>query len=458
MAMTRAKQLWAGTVILVTFSFLAGLALWILFAGEAKQPELSAGSAAALRRPTGYPQLISSEPLPEADGEMCEPAGPAGAQWAPASLVVEGPQERLAALPASRADAGVNSTIDATRAPQRAIRDTFPTYSAIAVNTNTNEVFLQDENLFGIKVFNRTDNTPPHAGFTEPKRVLGGLQTKLEFNCALYIDPANGDVYSVNNDTVDTMTVFPRDAKGNVAPMRALKTPHRSYGIAVDEQAQELFLTVEHPPKVVVYHKTASGKDKPIRTLEGDRTRLADAHGIAIDTKNKWMFVSNHGSTSNPKKAGGWFDPPSIAVYPLQANGDIAPLRVIAGPKSRLNWPAHVYTDAEHGELYVANDAGNSILVFRETDNGDVAPLRVLQGPKTGLNNPTSLFVDTKNQELFVSNMGNHSATVYPRTAEGDMSPLRTIRSAPADKPALMIGNPGAAAYDSKREEILVPN
>ncbi len=32
------------------------------------------------------------------------------------------------------------------------------------------------------------------------------------------------------------------------------------------------------------------------------------------------------------------------------------------------------------------------------------------------------------------------------------------IRSAPAGKMAQMIGNPGAVAYDSKREEILVPN
>ena len=54
--------------------------------------------------------------------------------------------------------------------------------------------------------------------------------------------------------------------------------------------------------------------------------------------------------------------------------------------------------------------------------------------------------------------MGNHSATVYARTAAGDVAPLRTIRSAPRGKKADMIGNPGAAAYDSKREEILVPN
>jgi hypothetical protein len=63
-----------------------------------------------------------------------------------------------------------------------------------------------------------------------------------------------------------------------------------------------------------------------------------------------------------------------------------------------------------------------------------------------------------KNQELWVANMGNHSATVYPLSAGGDVAPLRTIRSAPPDKKAMMIGNPGAISFDTKREELLIPN
>jgi len=428
----------------IAAAVLAAVAACVIFAGPAsKQP--TARSEAVHLRPTGYPQLIATQPLPETNGEMCPVET--------AFLQEPNAPQRTASASANRAP-----TRDADRSPIRVIRDTYPTYSAIGVDTNSNEIFLQDENLFGIKVFNRTENTPSSAAFSEPKRMLGGLLTKLEFNCGLYIDPKSGDIYSVNNDTVDTMTVFPRDAKGNVKPMRALHTPHRAYGVAVDEEAQELYLTIEHPPEIDVYRKTANGEDKPIRTLKGDNTHLADAHGIAIDPKDGWMFVSNHGSSSSPGKKGGWFDPPSITVYPLKATGDTAPIRAIAGPKTQLNWPAHIYLDREHGELYVANDAGESILVFRETDNGDVTPTRVLRGTQTGLKNPTSLFVDTKNNELLVSNMGNHSATVYPRTASGDVAPVRTIRSAPAGKQADMIGNPGAAAYDTKREEILVPN
>jgi DNA-binding beta-propeller fold protein YncE len=117
-----------------------------------------------------------------------------------------------------------------------------------------------------------------------------------------------------------------------------------------------------------------------------------------------------------------------------------------------------MYVDTENGELYVANDGDDSVLVFRVLDDGDVPPLRVIKGAKTGIKSPTGVWLDAKNQELWVSSMGNHSATVFPRMANGDLPPLRTIRSAPVGKRALAIGNPGAVAYDSKRGEILVPN
>ena len=108
--------------------------------------------------------------------------------------------------------------------------------------------------------------------------------------------------------------------------------------------------------------------------------------------------------------------------------------------------------------MYVANDIGNSILVFNVTDSGDVAPKRVIQGPKTNLRNPTGVWVDLKNNEVWAANFMNHSATVYPLNASGDVAPLRIIRSGPMNEPALGIGNPHPVAYDSKREQILVPN
>ena len=378
-------------------------------------------------------------------------------------------------------------TIHLLRAPERTIQDTYSSFSAVAVDVARNEIVLEDENRDQIMMYGRLDNTPAQATMSEPKRVIGGSHTKISQNCGLYVDPLTGDVYSVNADTTNYMTVWSRQASGNVAANRELVTPHRAFGVVIDEEAKELFMTIEHPPAVVVFPKTARENDAPLRILEGDKTQLAEVHGVALDTKNQLLYVANQGPTSRNSNDVGWardvepgkptvewtpdsdrwmylvpgsgeFRPPSITVYPLKASGDTPPLRVIQGPLTRLDWPAHLSLDVEHGELFVANSVTDEILVFRASDNGNVAPIRVLKGPHTGLGHPHGVFVDTKNDELVVANFGNHSSTVYRRNASGDTPPLRTVRAAPASAPAPMFGSIGALAYDTKRDQILAPN
>jgi len=112
----------------------------------------------------------------------------------------------------------------------------------------------------------------------------------------------------------------------------------------------------------------------------------------------------------------------------------------------------------ERGELFVANDTADTVTVFKADANGDVAPIRVLKGPNTLIKNPTGVSVDVKNNELWIANFGSHAATVFPIDANGNATPRRVIRSAPADTPAPMIGNPHTMAFDSKRGEVLVSN
>jgi len=306
--------------------------------------------------------------------------------------------------------------------------------------------------------------------------------------CGAYIDPRTLDVYVTNNDTQDWMPVFSKNAKGNVAPDRLLATPHRTWGITADETRQELYMTIQFPSAVIVYRKTAANNEAPLRLLEGDATELADPHGIALDVKNDLMIVANHGnrrfyggaavstltesweawigrSTADlnglPRRylpGLGKFEMPSINIYARGASGNTPPLRVIKGPKTQLNWPSHVAVHEDRGEIFVANDADDSVLVFRASDSGDVAPTRVIKGPKTKVKNPTGLSMDVKNGELWVASMGNFTAAAFPITANGDVAPLRAIRGGPTNQTALMIGNPGAVGYDSKRQQILVPN
>ena len=117
-----------------------------------------------------------------------------------------------------------------------------------------------------------------------------------------------------------------------------------------------------------------------------------------------------------------------------------------------------VFVDTAHNEIFVANSGSNSILVFDRTANGDVAPIRKIEGPATKLRKPVGLFVDVKNDEVWATSPELHTATVYRRTAQGNVAPVRILRGAPDETPAPGIGNPGGIAYDPTREQLLVPN
>ena len=241
--------------------------------------------------PAGGPRLISIEPLPNPAGAMCE--------WAPASAhltrVAAFPQGQGSSVGAEAVPDEASRLAASERKHLRMIRDPNPAYSSVAVDPARNEVVFTDENLHGLLVYDRLANTPPTAAFTEPKRSIGGSKTKVGFECGVYIDPASGDIYAVDNDIINTVVIFSRQAKGNVSPDRELYAPHGTFGIAVDETAQQMYFTIQHDNAVVVYPKMAQKDDPPIRLLQGNRTGLADPHGIALDPKNRLMFVANFG-------------------------------------------------------------------------------------------------------------------------------------------------------------------
>ena len=100
------------------------------------------------------------------------------------------------------------------RVPVRTIRDTAPTYSSIAVDVNSNEVIMTDNNLWSYRVFDRLSPTPKNdTDVTPPKRIVTGDRTALAFDNGLYVDPVNGDIYSVESDTGDKMERFAREAE-----------------------------------------------------------------------------------------------------------------------------------------------------------------------------------------------------------------------------------------------------
>jgi DNA-binding beta-propeller fold protein YncE len=114
--------------------------------------------------------------------------------------------------------------------------------------------------------------------------------------------------------------------------------------------------------------------------------------------------------------------------------------------------------DSAHDTFLVANNGDDSVLGFDRKATGDAAPVRIIRGDRTGISRPIGLAVDQKNGEVWVANWGDHTALAFDTGASGNVAPKRIIRSAPAGTPTPGFGNPEGLAYDSKREQLLVPN
>ncbi len=350
--------------------------------------------------------------------------------------------------------------------PIRAISDPYPSLHSVAVDATNNFVVMSDSNRGNLLFYPRTSGSLPPA-VTAPERQLRGPATGMMFIAGVALDPTHQEVFTVDNDIGDRMLVFPYGVEGNSKPRRVLFVPHGSWGLSLDPDRDEIAVSVEHINTVVVYRREASGAEAPLRVIHGPDTGLADPHGVAVDPRNHDIVVANHGNWAPLTRAeasqggtlqGGHFQPPSITVYENKASGNTRPARTIEGARTELNWPMGITVDPVHNELAVASYGNNSILIFRATDTGDVAPIRVIHGDRAGVLGPMGVAIDAQNDELWVTNYRDHSAVVFARTADGNVAPRRIVRNAPVGTAAVGFGNPGAVAYDSKRDDILVPN
>src|SRR5918996_1238719 len=144
---------------------------------------LGAGSLHETGGPSG--QLIAFDSFLAPDAMTCEweVATPDRAQFA----------QRQGGGGARPQPPALVPTATSTRAPLRFIQDQNAVFSAVTVDVARNEVILTDENRFRIFVYDRLANTGPTAR-TEPKRVIGGLNTATQYQSSVYVDPATGDI------------------------------------------------------------------------------------------------------------------------------------------------------------------------------------------------------------------------------------------------------------------------
>jgi hypothetical protein len=168
---------------------------------------------------------------------------------------------------------------------------------------------------------------------------------------------------------------------------------------------------VSHP-RISVFAGTANGNVSPIRTIGGQNTHMArTTHEIAIDTVHDEIVVPNPFAQA-------------LMVFRANADGDEKPLRVIQGPKTLFGGSMdtdNVSIDLVNDELYVTQEGSDSILIFPGRANGNVAPTRILHGPKTHIRFPRRVTVDAVNNLMAV--VASEGILLFPRDAAGDVAP-----------------------------------
>lgn len=354
--------------------------------------------------------------------------------------------------------------------PVRSVFDPYPTFDAVSVDPESGRAFFSDSSLSSLLSY-ATDAGSASREITEPATRVLGPDTGIGFIAGAEVDPQRKEVYAVNNDG-GGVVVFSYDQSGPAKPVRHFETPHQSWGIAISVPRDEIAITAQQLHGVVFYKRGVKDMEPPTRTLRGYATGLADPHGIDYDEGRKELVITNHGnwtelrpyspydplSKDPPSYQAGRFEPPSIAVFADAAEGNTKPLRRITGSRTGLNWPMGVDVDEQRDEIIVANYGDNSIRYYRRSENGDVEPVRIIKGDRTGIIGPVDVSLDVKRNEIWVANYSDHTALVFDRNASGNTAPKRIIRNAPAGTPALTFTNASAAAYDTKRDALLVPN
>jgi 6-phosphogluconolactonase (cycloisomerase 2 family) len=264
------------------------------------------------------------------------------------------------------------------------------------------------------------------------------------------------DEIFVSNYFAGTITVYPRTANGDVAPLRTIQTglslPHT---LGIDPLRKELFvpnnLTAENQPSINVYDLSANApNDAPKRTITGPATGLNRPAGIALDAVHHELYVAND------------IDPGStVTVYPLGASGNVAPLRTLGGSQTGIQGPLGIAVDLVHDEIVIANykvPSNGSITVFPRTATGNVAPLRKIEGALTGFNRPQSVGYDFRHDEIVVANSfwGSSSPgniVVFPRSASGNVAPARQIAGS-----TTALCNPIGMTLDLAHDAIVAAN
>jgi len=178
-----------------------------------------------------------------------------------------------------------------------------------------------------------------------------------------------------------------------------------THGIAYDTTHDEIVAPNPLAAAIVIFRGGATGEEAPIRTIQGARTGLSRPETVAVDEKNNELFVGDPGDRR-------------VLVYRRDADGDAKPLRTIQGPKTKLLQVVGIAVDPNRDVLVVSTYSRlpggvTGLLIFGRTDEGDVAPRRVIAGPRSGITRLRQIALDPETGKIYAAVINNEYLPPY---------------------------------------------
>jgi hypothetical protein len=158
---------------------------------------------------------------------------------------------------------------------------------------------------------------------------------------------------------------------------------------------------------------------------------IARALGVGVDGSG-YIYVADSEQTAANN---------AVQVFAPDANGLVAPVRVITGPSTHLNSGVYGLHVTQDGHVYVAG--GGTIALFAPGADGDATPTQYVQGTDpSGTWMPTAsgaIGVDATNQALYLYGLGaDFAIAAFPYNATGTTPASRVLTGNLASNPQLV--------------------
>ena len=239
------------------------------------------------------------------------------------------------------------------------------------------------------------------------------------------------------------------------------------HDIRYDAVHDEMVVPVPMAEAILTFRGGADGQEVPIRTIQGPKTGPISSR-VEVDPIHNEIF--------------GYTDSDTIVVFPREANGDVAPIRVLGGPDTQLKNVNSIAVDPVNDVLVVGlqSDWGTEectkgighrggrggrcekggILVFNRTDQGNAKPRAVIRGEKSRIIRINQLQVSPQ-RKLIVAAMPGIFDAMEPPLAfvgiwsyddNGDVPARYEIPIGPVTK----MKKPFGVALDANHKEVIV--